>query len=159
MDFVANDEIIKEKHRTPNYLEPSHFSTAIERRSEARYPATMDGAWIGWWVDEEFRQTRAMIVNLSQNGMSLVTIEPPDHQGDVFISIEIPSPSEWLEARLIERVPTEAGTHQISLLFLRPIPYDLFKAAVYGLLTKAESVGGSREGLSPPPVPAGLTTS
>lgn len=159
MDFVANDTITKEKHRSPTFLEPAHQASAAERRSESRYPASMDGAWIGWWVDEEFRQTRAMIVDISQNGMSLVTIESPVHQGEVFISIEIPSPSEWMEARLIERISTEHGTHQIRLLFIQPIPYDLFKAAVYGLLTKAEPAGISREGLNPPPIPAGLTTS
>jgi hypothetical protein len=115
-----------------------------DRRSVCRYSVARNHAWIGWWEGETFRHADAELLDISLRGARLiVTALPPPSQSVWFCppsTAPAASPSDWLEARVIEARKRWLGPRLVRLIFRKNFPYETFKAVVYG----PEGVGGYR---------------
>jgi hypothetical protein len=110
----------------------AHVSSVDDRRRSCRYNAVETRAWLGWWQDEVFKSTGAQVVDISLRGcmMTVDQLPPPDQA--VWFCPPGTTPSQWLEARLVESKRRFLGPRVVRIAFLEPFPYDRFKELVYG---------------------------
>jgi hypothetical protein len=103
-----------------------------DRRKVCRYAALATRAWLGWWEDTEFRSTDAQLIDISLRGcmMTVDRLPPPDQT--VWFCPPRTTPSEWIEAKLIESKRRLLGPRVVRIEFLSPFPYETFKHLVYG---------------------------
>jgi hypothetical protein len=109
-----------------------------ERRRVCRYSAVQTAAWLGWWEGQEFKSTSARLVDISLRGcMMTVELLPPQGQ-PVWFCPPGATPTEWIEATLIESKRRFLGPRVVRIAFSNPFPYETFKDLVYG----RNAVGG-----------------
>lgn len=122
-------------------FKPASFpraDVASDRRGSYRYPAALSRAWLGWWRDEEFHGTPAEIQDVSLRGARLIVETLPPVGTSVWFhppslgTLASAPADEWLEARLVEARKSLFGPRLVRVEFLKGIPYELFKAIVYG---------------------------
>ncbi len=103
-----------------------------ERRSVCRYPVVLTKAWLGWWEGQAFHSTNAQVVDISLRGckMNVDQLPPRDHA--VWFCPPGTTPSEWIEATLIESSRRLFGPRVVRIAFRTAIPYETFKNLVYG---------------------------
>lgn len=103
-----------------------------DRRNICRYTVVQTKAWLGWWEDQEFRSTSAHLVDLSLRGcmMTVDRLPPPDQP--VWFCPPGTTPTDWIEAKLIEAKRRLFGPRIVRLSFPKPFPYETFKSVVYG---------------------------
>jgi hypothetical protein len=117
----------------------SHFvngagERALERRSSPRYRAVVHRAWLGWWTSPgEFGSVAARLEDISLGGARVVTANPPATQELVWLCLGIPDPTECVQAKVLEVIPTPDGDFVVRLAFGAPCPQELYQTAVYGL--------------------------
>lgn len=102
-----------------------------DRRSSPRYNVVEDAAWLGWRDETEFQTRHALILDVSLRGASITADEVPETER-VWICLDGPTPTDWIEARVVGVVRTRMGPHKLRLAFENQCPYAFFKAAVYG---------------------------
>jgi hypothetical protein len=131
-------------YRRLNLANPSTLATGIDdRRSVCRYSVVKAQAWLGWWEGNHFQSGAASIVDISLRGAMLTVSELPPSDRSVWFcppNLSASSPSEWLEARVIEARKRLWGPRRVRILFRKPFPYEGFKAVVYG----PDAVGGAQ---------------
>lgn len=112
---------------------PTHTPGTRERREVCRYDVVQGEAMIGWWEGPAFRSTPAKIVDLSSHGAMLV-IEtfPPGDRTFWFRLPGVPAQDDWFEVKLISRKKKLFGPREFRINFLKVLPYEVFKAVVYG---------------------------
>jgi hypothetical protein len=102
-----------------------------DRRASARYPASPNEGYMGWWVGKEFRRVAVEFVDFSIGGALLLTKEVPTTR-HIWICLMRPSTTPWCPVEVIRIERTEGGPVEVALHFPEPCDYDLFKAVVYG---------------------------
>ena len=128
-----------------------------DRRSVCRYTVVKDDCWLGWWKGTEFQSVAAKIADISLRGAMLTVPELPLAEQAVWFcppNLCATSPSEWLEAKVIEARKRFLGPRVVRIILRKPFPYEIFKAVVYG----PDAVGGvfqPQAWLSRPPVDEG----
>jgi hypothetical protein len=107
-------------------------SSVDDRRRACRYAATQVQAWLGWWEGQEFRSTSAQLIDVSLRGclMNVGQLPPPGQS--VWFCPPGTTPSDWIEARLVEAKGSVLGPRVVRLAFRSPFPYETFKHVVYG---------------------------
>jgi hypothetical protein len=105
--------------------------SSIDRRASARYPASPNEGYMGWWVGEEFRKVAVEFVDFSIGGALLLTKDVPTNN-HIWICLARPSTTPWCPVEKIRAERTEGGPVEVALHFPEPCDYDLFKAVVYG---------------------------
>jgi hypothetical protein len=113
-----------------------------DRRSICRYSVVQTRAWLGWWAGEEFHSTNARLVNLSLRGCMVTVDRLPPRDHPVWFCPPGTTPSEWIEAKLIESRRRLFGPRVVRLAFRDPFPYETFKSVVYG----PDALGGQING-------------
>jgi hypothetical protein len=104
-----------------------------ERRTVCRYTVVQENAWLGWWVGQDFQNTAAKIVDISLRGARLtVDAFPPKDQPAWFCPPGVTATDEWVEVKIIETKKRLFGSREVRLAFRKVLPYELFKAVVYG---------------------------
>jgi hypothetical protein len=122
------------RHQKPNHtVNPVPPRGVQERRGVCRYSVVRDDAWLGWWHNEAFQSTAAKIIDISLRG-TFLTVEnlPPDGQVVWFRPPGLAATEDWVEARLVQARKKLFGPREVRLSFRKVLPYDLFKAVVYG---------------------------
>jgi hypothetical protein len=103
-----------------------------ERRQYERYPSAEDQAWLGWWEGRVYRRSPAMLIDISQGGAKVVSEIPPPRRSTIWMCIDGPRRTEWVEAEVVEVVRLDDGTAQVRMAFREVCPYAFFEVAVYG---------------------------
>lgn len=109
-------------------FEPSLNTPATERRRHTRYPARGSRACVEWWEEGSTRASVGQLKDISQGGAAFVAEgRPPDRQV-VWVRLEEPVRSDWVQARVARIDGAEAG-----LEFAGECPFDFFHAASLGI--------------------------
>lgn len=103
---------------------------AGDQRQACRYEASELEAMIGWWEGEEFRSCPAHLVNVSQSGALVIAAVSPPQGSTVGLCLEGPTPTDWVEARLIDVNEGDRAGLTLRLAFAETCPYGFFKAAI-----------------------------
>jgi hypothetical protein len=73
----------------------------------------------------------ARLLDISQTGMLVLSETVPPADGQVWLRLESPQPSGWIEVLIKGATAAGPGMHRVRLAFRDTCPYDLFKAVVY----------------------------
>jgi hypothetical protein len=104
-----------------------------ERRSVCRYSVVQDDAWLGWWEGQTFQSTAAKILDISLRGAKLtVDAFPPKDHPIWFCPPGVSASDEWVEIKVIDARKRLFGPREVRVAFRKVLPYELFKAVVYG---------------------------
>jgi hypothetical protein len=108
-----------------------------DRRGAPRYsPSESVAACLCWHAGKEHQYTKSEILNVSMTGVMLRVVEVPPENAPVWVRLEEPNPTDWVEADVV-RVNNHWGEPKTARLrFREPCPYDIFKAAVNGFASK-----------------------
>jgi hypothetical protein len=109
-----------------------------DRRSSCRYSAVLTQGWLGWWEGQAFRNTNAQVVDISLRGCMMTVDQLPPEDQPVWFCPPGTTPSEWIEATLIESRRRLLGPRVVRIAFRSAIPYETFKTLVYG----PDAIGG-----------------
>jgi hypothetical protein len=107
-------------------------SSVDDRRSVCRYAAVQTQAWLGWWEGPDFRSTTAQVVDISLRGCMMIVEQLPPADQSVWFCPPGTTPSEWIEAKLIEATRCLLGPRTVRIAFYAPFAYETFKNVVYG---------------------------
>jgi hypothetical protein len=107
-------------------------SSVDDRRSICRYTVVQRQAWLGWWEGQQFRSTNAQLVDISLRGCMMTVEQLPPKEQSVWFCPPGTTPSEWIEAKLIESKRRLFGPRVVRIAFRNPFPYETFKHVVYG---------------------------
>lgn len=105
-----------------------------DRRRACRYPAGDSPVYLGWWRDDEFRTTLAILVDVSGQGASVLSSEGPSTNLAWLCPCQTP-PAEWVEARAVavecerSRIPFRRPSYKVRLEFAGPCSFELFKSS------------------------------
>jgi pSer/pThr/pTyr-binding forkhead associated (FHA) protein len=83
---------------------------------------------------EESLQSRvssARLVDISQTGALVLSEAVPPPGGRIWLRLETPQITDWVEVVLKGSTPEAPGTHRVRLAFREACPYDIFKLVVY----------------------------
>ena len=86
-----------------------------ERRRSPRYPAFSNRAFLLWREGGQTRFSKTRLLNLSGVGTLVVTDRQPAKGLAVWLRVEEPTPTEWVEATVVR----QAGSHKVGLNFVR----------------------------------------
>jgi hypothetical protein len=97
-------------------------------------------AWLGWWENEQFQSTPGEVLDFSLRGCRMTVEQLPPTKDPVWFCASdsgsglnaIPTPSDWIEAKLIGSSKRLFGPRVVRIAFRRSFPYEVFKAIVYG---------------------------
>jgi hypothetical protein len=132
--------------KSSHQIYAARATNADDRRSICRYSAVETRAWLGWWDDQDFRSTDARVVDISLRGCMMTVERLPPQDQPVWFCPPGTTPTEWIEARLVESKRRFLGPRVVRIEFLKPFAYDTFKHLVYG----PDALGGQ---ISSEPVP------
>src|SRR5579871_6023635 len=120
-------------HESRGRAEPEGgASTATNRRQFERYTTAEDQAWLGWWEGRIYRKSPATLLNISQGGVKVIAEVPPPRRSTVWICLDGPRRTEWVEAEVLQVTRLVDGTAQVRMAFREICPYTFFEVAVYG---------------------------
>jgi hypothetical protein len=106
----------------------------VERRESPRLPAVERRAWLGWWATpDQFQTFAARLDDISQGGAKLVTSDPPPTQQVVWLCLGMPEPTECVQAKVLQVIPTADGVAIVRIAFGMPCPHNLYQVAIHGL--------------------------
>ena len=145
---VRTHECHAEEIQPQDYVAPA--SNVDDRRRICRYSAVETQAWLGWWEGQEFRSTNARLVDISLRGCMMTVDQLPPKEQSVWFCPPGTTPSEWIEAKLIESKRRSLGPRVVRIAFRASrSPYETFKHLVYG----PNALGGYMVGRSGYPNP------
>jgi hypothetical protein len=110
-----------------------------DRRQTERFAATEDQAWIGWWEGRLFRKSPATLIDISQGGAKLVADVAPPRRATVWVCLDGPHRSEWIEGITVEVTKFDNSSASIRLAFREVCPYSFFEVAIYRQPSTVES--------------------
>jgi len=106
---------------------------SLERRASPRLPAADERIWAGWWLDDdEFTTTAARIENISRGGAKVRSIFEPEVSQDVWIRVANPLCDDYVQATVLEVVPTPEGDFWVRMAFSEPCPDALYEIVTQG---------------------------
>lgn len=98
-----------------------------------------DRIWAGWWLnDDDFTTTAARVENISRGGAKVRSAYEPDVFQDLWIRVANPLCNDYVQATVLEVVPTPEGDFWVRLVFSEPCP-----DAVFDIVTQGFSISGS----------------
>ena len=108
---------------------------SMDHRCSSRYEAVKHAVYLGWWHEPEFRTCRAELKNLSHGGALVhVAIVPPE-SASLWLCLVGSPPSDWVEVAVVAVTSQHDGLFQLRLKFPESCPYEVFNAAVLGILS------------------------
>jgi hypothetical protein len=93
--------------------------------------------------EAKMQSCRAFILDLSHTGALLVCDAAPVEGQSVWVRLDGPETSAWVEGSLRGVSIREPGKFLVRLAFRDACPYDFFKAAVYGGFGKESTPGAA----------------
>jgi hypothetical protein len=111
-------------------IEPPPSAQAAESRIPAPPRESLESA------EEEpaavLRTCGALMLDLSHTGALFLSEAPPPAHKPLWVRLEGPVASEWLETRLVAITSHQPGSYLVRVAFRDSCPYDFFKQVVYG---------------------------
>jgi hypothetical protein len=109
--------------RGPAFRNVQAMRQDAEARREAAAPA----------VPETMTQrfSNAEVLDISQTGMAVLCDVVPRSDQKIWLRIDRPHPTDWVEVVLKGATTSSQGGHLVRLAFTQACPYDFFKAALY----------------------------
>ena len=98
-----------------------------DRRSAVRHPAVENEARLSWWVESECVERACRIQNIGLLGASIAVAEHPPGDHPLWLRLNAPIQTGWIEASLAWVLGPEFG-----VAFPGACPYDVFQALVPG---------------------------
>jgi hypothetical protein len=106
---------------------------SLERRASPRLPAADDRIWAGWWLnDDEFTTTAARVENISRGGAKVRSSNQPDVWQDLWIRLANAQCADYVQATVLEVVPSPDGDFWVRMAFSEPCPDDFFETVTEG---------------------------
>jgi hypothetical protein len=106
---------------------------SLERRASPRLPAVDDRIWAGWWLsDDEFTTTAARVENISRGGAKVRAMDEPGVWQDLWISLANNRCAEYVQATVLEVVPSPEGDYWVRMAFLEPCPDEFLESITEG---------------------------
>jgi hypothetical protein len=112
---------------------PAPTTADIDRRGSERFAPAQDQAWIGWWEGRVYRKSRATLLDISQGGARAVAEASPPRRATVWICLDGPNRTEWVEAEVLEVRRMPDGSALVRMAFRELCPYTFFEATLNGL--------------------------
>ncbi len=72
-------------------------------------------------------------MDVSLGGSSIASSDLPPEDRPVWIRLDGPAPTDWVEASVLGVSTLGRGPHHVRVAFREHCPYDFFKAAVSGI--------------------------
>jgi hypothetical protein len=114
-------------------------SHSPERRASPRCDAVENQSRLMFAEPYGGRRIAARLVNISRRGALIVTETPPPYEVPIWLRIEIPVKTDWVEAMIVRR----GKNRDIAFQFPGGCRDDLFLAGAIGIdLTSMISDGG-----------------
>ncbi len=104
----------------------------VNRRQHERYAAAEDQAWLGWWEGRIYRRSPSTLINISHGGAKLIAELPPPRRSSVWVCLDGPRRTEWIEAEVIQVIRRPDQSAEVRIAFRELCPYTFFEVAVYG---------------------------
>ncbi len=84
-------------------------------------------------VEESMRPRAcgARLLDISQTGMLVLSTDPPPAGLPIWLRLETPQVTDWVEVVIKAMTPATDGAHRLRLAFREACPYDFFKTVVY----------------------------
>jgi hypothetical protein len=77
------------------------------------------------------RSSAVRLLDISQTGLMVLSEAVPPAGGRLWLRLEAPEVTDWVEVILKGSTPEVPGVHRVRLAFRDACPYDIFKAVVY----------------------------
>ncbi len=104
----------------------------VDRRSAPRYPANESRINLAWSTGNDYQNTDARIVNISQTGALIEVDRLPPGNGPLWMRLGEHEFHEWVEARLVAANKPWFGRGRLRVHFSAGCPFDFFKTVVIG---------------------------
>jgi hypothetical protein len=98
-------------------------SPAKDRRRSPRYPTVQNWACLAWREGGRTRESTARLLNMSSVGACVLTNDIPVVHETVWLRLEEPTPTQWVEATVVRR----SGPLKFGLNFVQHCPNELFE--------------------------------
>jgi len=85
-------------------------------------------AFLSWWIGDDCVEVPARIKDIGMLGASMAAEGEPPAGQSLWIRLEGPSPTDWIEVTLA----WTSETGQVGVLFPSTCPHDLYKSLVPG---------------------------
>jgi PilZ domain len=100
-----------------------------ERRTSPRCVAVENQSRLEFAVPDGSRRIEARLVNISRDGALIVTENPPPYAAPIWLRIESPVKTDWVEAMIVRL----GQNREIALQFPRGCPDDVLLAGAIGI--------------------------
>lgn len=108
--------------------------TNDDRRNAPRYTPAQDQARLGWWDGGRFVSASARLRDISSSGVALrVDHDGPPPPRSVWVYLAGAGAGEWVPTDLAGSSTADGGAREVRLAFAGACPYEVFKAAVWGV--------------------------
>jgi hypothetical protein len=122
-----------------------HCVQGGDRRRATRYETNGTPAVLGWYDGAEYRNSPAVLIDISLGGLSAWVEVLPPAGGTVWFQLGGEGSSPWVEAIVVEAIRIKVvrlfrsrTRFQVRLRFAESCPYNIFKAAIEGFTRDAE---------------------
>lgn len=111
---------------------PRAAMTPADRRLHERHTTAEDQAWLGWWEGRVYRKSPSTLLDISHGGAKLIAEFAPPRRSTVWICLDGPRRTEWVEAEALQVNRLQDQTAEVRVSFREVCPYSFFEVAVYG---------------------------
>ena len=105
------------------------MSHPCERRASPRCNAVENQSRMMFAENSDLRRIKARFINISRDGALIVTEDPPPYKPPIWLRIESPVRTDWVEATIVRL----GQNREIALQFPRHCPDDLLLAGTVGI--------------------------
>jgi len=110
-----------------------------ERRASPRCDAVKNQSRLEFAVPNGSRRIEVRLVNISRDGALIVTENPPPDGAPMWLRIESPVKTDWVDAMYVRL----GQNREIALQFPRGCPDDLLLAGAIGIDLTSMILGGA----------------
>ena len=104
-----------------------------DRRELPRYEPREARAWLSWRERDGGCVVAAWLLEIGQGGAALTADEAPPPGRQVCVRLAEDAGSDWLPAKVVAVSRRWRGPHLVRLAFRDDCPWDVFKAALFGV--------------------------
>lgn len=118
------------------------------RRQSHRHAAATDQAWVGWWEGRLYRKSLAMLVDISEGGIKLISETPPPRRSPIWICVAGNHQTEWVEGVTLAVTPNIDGSAEVRVAFREACPPAFFEVVAHGFGSSTGDIEPSRASVS-----------
>ncbi len=105
------------------------MKTVADRRAYTRQAAVPNRASLDWGSMTKDGGRDSRVLDISRGGASVETLDAPPIGQDVWLRLESPAPTSWINATVVRG----DGTRRVGIRFDSDCPDDMMLAATLGI--------------------------